>query len=85
MLTPYGYRPEKYIRIRMVSGFSWDVQWSQEKIKTILVQNFGGQTKSTMVFSKVAYTNSSSANKYSLTFDTDLYCGQFIIFISQVR
>ena len=30
---------------------------SQEKIKTFLMQNFGGQTKSIMVFLKVAYGN----------------------------
>ena len=39
----------------MVSGFSRDLQWSQEKIKTMLMQNLGGQTKSIMVFSELAY------------------------------
>ena len=34
--------------------FSWDLQWSQGKIKTMFMQNFGGQTKSIMVFLKVA-------------------------------
>ena len=38
------------------SIFSWDLQWFQEKIKTMLMHNFGGQTKSIMVFLKVAYT-----------------------------
>ena len=33
----------------------WDLQWCQEKIKTMLTQNFGEQTKSIMVFLKVAY------------------------------
>ena len=37
------------------SIFSRDLQWSQEKIKTMLIQNFGGQTKSIMVFLKVAH------------------------------
>ena len=32
-----------------------DIQWSQEKIKTMLMQSFGGQTKSIIVFLKVAY------------------------------
>ena len=33
----------------------WDLQWSQEKTKTMLMQNLRGQTKSIMVFSEVAY------------------------------
>ena len=41
--------------INIVSIFSWDLLWSQEKIKTMLMQNFGVQTKSIMVFLKVAY------------------------------
>ena len=41
--------PPKFC-INVVSIFSWDSQWSQEKIKTMLMQNFGGQTKSIMVF-----------------------------------
>ena len=28
--------------INIVSIFSWDLLWSQEKIKAILMQNFGG-------------------------------------------
>ena len=39
----------------IVSIFLLDLQWSQEKIKTMLMQNFGGKTKSIMVFLKVAY------------------------------
>ena len=39
----------------IASSFSWDLQWSQEKTKTMLMQNLGGQTKSIMVFSEVAY------------------------------
>ena len=35
------------------SSFSWDLQWSQEKTKTMLVRNLGGQPKSIMVFSEV--------------------------------
>ena len=41
--------------ISIVSSLSWDLQWSQEKTKTMLMQNLGGQTKSIMVFSEVAY------------------------------
>ena len=32
----------------------WDMQWSQEKTKTMLNQNLGGQKKSIMVFSTSA-------------------------------
>ena len=39
---------------------NWDLQWSQEKRKTMLVQNLGGQTKSIMVFSEVAYCLTST-------------------------
>ena len=35
-----------------------DIKWSHEKIKTMLMQNFGGQTKSIMEFLKVAYATS---------------------------
>ena len=48
--------PPKFC-ISIVSRFSWDLQWSQEKIKTILMQNLGGQIKSIMVFSEVAYSS----------------------------
>ena len=41
--------------ISIVSSFSWELQRPQEKTKTMLMQNFGGQTKSIMVFSEVAY------------------------------
>ena len=43
------------ISTSIVSSFSWDLQWSQEKTKTMLMQNLGGQTKSIMVFSELAY------------------------------
>ena len=39
----------------IVFVFSWDHCKSQEKLKTMLMQNLGGQTKSIMVFSEVAY------------------------------
>ena len=42
---------------RVVSSFPWDLQWSQEKTKTMLMQNFGGQRKSIMVFSEMANGN----------------------------
>ena len=41
--------------ISIVSSFSRDFQLSQGKTKTMLMQNFGRQTKSIIVFSKVAY------------------------------
>ena len=40
--------------ISIISCFSWDLQWSQEKTKTKLIQNLGGQTKNIMVFSASA-------------------------------
>ena len=41
--------------INIVSIFSWNLLWSQEKIKAVLIQNFGRQTKGIMVFLNVAY------------------------------
>ena len=41
--------------VTMETNWSWDLQWSQEKTKTTLMQNLGGQTKNVMVFSEVAY------------------------------
>jgi len=38
-----------------VPSFSWYLQWSQEKTKTMLMQNLGRQTKNIMVFSEMAY------------------------------
>ena len=48
--------PSKFC-ISIVSSFSRDLtsQWSQDKTKTMLLQNMEGHTKSIMVFSKVAY------------------------------
>ena len=33
------------ICIRIVCNFSWDIQPSQEKFETMIMQNFGGQTE----------------------------------------
>ena len=41
--------------ISIVSSFSWDLKWPQEKTKTMLMQNLGAKTKSIMVFSEMAY------------------------------
>ena len=46
--------PPKFC-VSIVSSFSRDLQWSQEKTKTMLMQNLGGQTKSIMLFSELAY------------------------------
>ena len=46
--------PKKFC-ISIVFIFSWDHCTSQEKLKTMLMQTFGGQTKSIMAFLKVAY------------------------------
>ena len=50
--------PPKFC-INIVSIFSWDLLWSQGKIKAILFKNLKGQTKSIMVFLKVAYWQNS--------------------------
>ena len=41
--------------ISIIFIFCWDLCKSQEKLETVLMKNFGGQTKSIMVFLKVAY------------------------------
>ena len=46
--------PPKFC-ISIVFVFSWDRCNSREKLETMLMQNLGGQTKSIMVFSEVAY------------------------------
>ena len=46
--------PPKFC-ISTVSIFSWDHCKSQEKMETTFMQNFEGQTKSIIVFLKVAY------------------------------
>ena len=43
--------------------FSWDHCKSQEKLETMLMQNLGGQTKSIMVFSEVAYWRNCKTNQ----------------------
>ena len=40
---------QTFAHASIVFIFSWDLQWSQEKLETILTQNFGG-AKSIMVF-----------------------------------
>ena len=39
------------------SSFSWDLQSPQENWKTMLMDNFGGATKSIMVFLSMAYSS----------------------------
>ena len=46
--------PQKFC-INIVSIFPRDLQWFQEKIKTMHMKYFGGQTNSITVFFKVAY------------------------------
>ena len=41
--------------ISIVFVFSWGHCKSQEKLETMFMQNFGGQTKTIMVFFEVAY------------------------------
>ena len=47
--------PPKFC-ISIVFNFSWDLQSPQEKLETMLMQNFGGTKKSIMVFLKKAYS-----------------------------
>ena len=46
--------PPKFC-VSIVFIFPWDHCKSQEKMETMSMQNLGGQTKSIMVFLKVAY------------------------------
>ena len=46
--------PPKFY-ITFVFRFSWVLQWSQEELKTILTQNFGGQIRLIMGDVQVAY------------------------------
>ena len=46
--------PPKFC-ISIVFNLSWDDCYFQEKLKTILMQNFGGTKNSIMVFSEVGY------------------------------
>ena len=50
--------PTKFC-INIVSIFSWDLLWSQGKIKAIIFKILEGQAKSIMVFLKVAYWQNS--------------------------
>ena len=52
--------PKFYISIVFV--FSRDHCKSQEKLETMLMQNLGEQTKSIMVFSKMAYIKKEQIN-----------------------
>ena len=45
-----------YFCIIIVLNFYWDLQSPQEKLKTMLMQNFGATAKSIMVFLKNAHT-----------------------------
>ena len=58
----------------IVSSFTWDLQWPHEKTKTMLMQNLGGQTKSIMVFSELAYRCPASCadNKFLSFFNLTL-------------
>ena len=66
--------PPKFC-ISIVFVFSWGHCKSQEKLETMLMQNLGGQTKSVMVFSEVAYTAFPLViNYYTLSSDANLGC-----------
>ena len=57
----------------IVSSFSWDLQWSEEKTKTMLTQNLRGKTKSIMVFSEVAYDEDIAS--FMLSIELNDTCG----------
>ena len=52
-ITLFVFPPQFCISIVFI--FPWDHCKSQEKVETMFMQNFGGKTKSIMVFLKVAY------------------------------
>ena len=47
----------------IVSSFSWDHWKSQQKIKTMLMQNFGGQTKSRSILVALIVANCFDLNE----------------------
>jgi len=51
LTTPENTQIPKYPKfcINIVFSFSWGLKWPQEKLKTMLVQNFGLQRKSILV------------------------------------
>ena len=63
--------------INILSSFSWDLQWSQEKTKTMQMRNLGGQTKSIMVFTEMAYNHCRCIYSY-LAIVLGYLCGVFI-------
>ena len=52
--------------IIIVLHFSWDLQSPQEKLKTMLVQNFGATSKSVMVFLKRPIRNAKGGTMPAL-------------------
>ena len=53
MSIMYLVYPPQNVCISIVSNFFWDLHSSQENLKTILMQNFRGQTRCIMVHVKV--------------------------------
>ena len=53
--------------ISIIFVFSWDHCKSQEKLETMLIQNLGEQTKSVMVFSKMAYRDQLASLESSIS------------------
>ena len=48
--------------ITSVFHFAWVLQWSQEKLKTMLMQNFGGQIRCILGDVQVAYEQLQQRN-----------------------
>jgi len=63
--------------INILSGFSWDLQWSQEKTRTMQMRSLGGQTGSIMVFTEMTYNHCRCIYSY-LAIVLGYLCGVFI-------
>ena len=60
--------------------FSWDLRWYHEEIKTMLMQNFGGQTRSIKVFLKWSiYLRSKEKVKTGFPFSFGKRRASFIV------
>ena len=57
MITHLVYPPKLCIAID--SNYSLALQWSQQKSKTIHMQNLGAEIKSIMIYVKMVHLNSS--------------------------
>ena len=68
---------KKTIYIIIVSNFSWVLQWSLEKSKTMVMQNYGGKTRCIMVcvkmvseFANIKFCGRLGQNRPKMQFET---------------